>query len=370
MIFASETLANYQKLKSIVESSSFDKKKLKDEKSDEYTKYSSYEKLKASDDIHFFGQFGKSQAYKNYLAMKDSPERRRFEELEKIINSEEYKARVIYLEDKQKWERTADAAKEKKFAELQKLPEVVNYLKYKHSSAFDFFKKWNLVFEDQFDSGKLDTQKWMTQSYWANQALGQNFSQLGDLHAFTDGQNISVNGKSLKLEVRKEKASSMQWKIPFGFIEQDFDYTSGILSTSGGEWWKHGILEAKVRYNPAQNLVDAIYLLGEQTSPQINLVEMGEKNRIGMFSRNGEQYHGQSESLSGLKEGQFYIFRLEWSANSLVWKINNKTILTINQHVPEFKMHLNVASIIVNEPGNSLPHQFEIDWVRYYQHHK
>jgi beta-glucanase (GH16 family) len=247
---------------------------------------------------------------------------------------------------------------------------VVNYLKYKHSTAFDFFKKWELVFEDRFDAGKLDTQKWMTQSYWASQALGQNFSQLGDLHAFTDGKNIFLNGQGVKVEVRKEKATGMQWRIPFGFVEQEFDYTSGIISTTEANWWKHGILEAKVKYDPAKNLVDALYLLGEETSPQINLVEMGEKNRLGLFTRKEGGFHAESESLSGLKAGEFYIFRLEWSANSLIWKINNREVLTLTHNVPAFKMHLNAASIVVADPTGSLPHRFEIEWVKFYQHHK
>jgi len=291
------------------------------------------------------------------------------EELQKITASDEFKARVAYLEDKHKWEKTEEAAKEKRYEELLKLPQLVTYLKYKHSTAFDFFKKWDLVFEDRFETGKLDLQKWQTQSHWASQSLGQNFSQVGDLHAFTDGRNVSVDGKSLKIEVRKENAKGMQWRIPFGFVEQEFDYTSGIVSTAGVEWWKHGLLEAKVKYAPAQNLVDALYLLGEESTPQVNLVEMGVKNRLGLLSKSADGIQAACESISGLKEGEFYIFSLEWSAHSLVWKINGREMLSLNQNVPAFKMHLNAASIVVAEPTGSLPHRFEIGWVRFYQHH-
>jgi beta-glucanase (GH16 family) len=299
--------------------------------------------------------------------MKDSPERKRLEELQKITVSVDFKTQVAYLEDRQKWEKTEDAASEKRLAEMQKLPQLVNYLKYKNSNAFDFFRKWDLVFEDNFESGKLDSQKWMTQSYWASQALGRNFSQTGDLHAFTEGKNVSVEGKSLKIEVRKEKSKGMQWQIPFGFVEQEFDYTSGIVSTSGVEWWKHGILEAKIKYDPAQNLVDAIYLLGEESSPQVSLLEMGVKNRLGLLSKTDNGIHAETESLSGLKKGEFYIFRLEWTAHSLIWKINDREIFALDHNVPAFKMHLNAASIVVAEPVDNLPHRFEIDWVRFYQ---
>jgi len=206
--------------------------------------------------------------------------------------------------------------------------------------------------------------------YLANQSLGQNFSQPGDLQAFTDGKNVSVNGKSLKIEVRREKTKSMQWQIPFGFVEHEFDYSSGIVSNAGVEWWKHGILEAKVKYSPTHHIVDALFLLGEEGSPQINLVEMGVINRLGLLSRTKEGIHAECEGISGLKKGKFYIFKLEWTAQSLVWKINDREIFNLSHNVPAFKMHLNAASIVVNEPNRIMPHQFEIDWVRFYQHHQ
>ena len=368
-ILNSELKAKYKELKAAVDKHSLAALKKKDKNSEEYALYTEFQKINDSVEITFFKNFRKSSAYVNYELMIDSPERKRFEELQKITGSGEFKARVAYLEDKHKWEKTEDASKEKRFAELQKLPQVVNFLKYKHSTAFDFFKKWKLVFEDRFENSKLDTQKWMTKSHWASQSLGQNFSQVGDLNSFTDSKNVLVDGKSLKIEVRKEKAKGMQWRIPFGFVEQEFDYTSGIVSTAGAEWWKHGVLEAKVKYAPSQNLVDAIYLLGEETSPQINLVEMGAKNRVGMLSKTTDGIQADCESISGLKTGEFYIFKLEWSAHSLVWTINGREMLNLTQNIPAFKMHLNAASIVVAEPVSNLPHRFEIDWVRFYQHH-
>lgn len=339
-------------------------------KSEGLKRFNELKKQNDSADNKFLAQFEKSSSYKNYLQMKDSAERKRLEELQELTSSAEFKTRVTYLEDKQKWEKTEDAVQERRFAELQKMPDQINYLKYKNSNAFDFFKKWELVFEDRFDSQKLDPQKWITKSHWANQTLGQNFSQVGDIHAFTDGKNIVTDGKSLKIEVRKEKAAGMQWRIPFGFVPQDFEYTSGIISTVANEWWNHGILEAKVKYSPSADLVDAIYLLGEETSPQINLVEMGAKNRLGTLSKSNGKIHADCESISGLKTGEFYIFRLEWTSNALIWKINGREMLKIDLHIPSHALHLNAASIVVNEPNGSLPHRFEIDWVRFYRHHK
>jgi beta-glucanase (GH16 family) len=368
-ISGSELMGKYKELKVGVEKHSLAALKKMDRQTKEYQLYTEFVKLHDSADLTFFRDFRKSSRYRNYELMLESPERKRFEELQKITGSEEFKSRVAYLEDKQKWEKTEEAATEKRFAELQKMPQVINFLKYNKSNALDFFKKWQLIFEDRFESGKLDPEKWMTKLYLANQTLGQNFSQPGDLQAFTDGKNVSVSGKTLKIEVRREKTNAMQWQIPFGFVEHEFDYSSGVVSTAGVEWWKHGILEAKVKYSPAHHIVDVLYLLGEEGSPQINLVELGVINRVGLLTRSKEGIDAACESIAGLKKGEFYIFRLEWTAQSLVWKINDREILNLSHNVPSFKMHLNAASIVVNDPSGSLPHQLEIDWIRFYQHH-
>ena len=364
----SDSLKKYKELKTGVEKHSLAALKNMDKQSKEFALYTEFEKLKDSDDLIFFREFRKSAAFKNYELMLDSTEHKRYEELKKITGAAEFKARVAYLEDSHKWEKTEEHAREVRFSELKKSPQLVNYLKYNSSNAFDFLKKWDLVFEDRFKSGKLDTTNWMTQTHAASQTLGRNFSQVGDLQAFTEGKNVSVELNTMKIEVRKEKTRGMQWQVPFGFMEHDFDYSSGVVSTAGTEWWKHGILEAKVKYAPSNHLVDAIYLLGEQGSPQINLVEMGMKNRVGLLTKSTDGIQAECESISGLKVGEFYIFRLEWNTHSLVWKINGREILTITQNVPAVKMHLNLASVVVSEPTD-LPHRFEIDWVRFYQHH-
>ncbi len=364
----SETLKKYKELKTGVEKHSLSALKNMDKESKEFIFYTEFEKLRDSDDLVFFRNFRKSSAYRNYELMMDSQQHKRQEELKTITESADFIARVAYLQDNQKWEKTDESAKELRLAELKKMPQLVNYLKYHNSNAFEFFQKWELVFEDRFNSGKLDREKWMTQSHWASQTLGRNFSQVGDLHAFSEGRNVSVDLNALKIEVRKEISHGMQWQVPYGFVEQEFDYSSGIVSTAGVEWWKHGILEAKVKYEPSNHLVDAIYLLGEETSPQVNLLEMGVQNRMGMLTKATDGIHAECESISGLKAGEFYIFRLEWNPNLLVWKINDREILTVLNNVPAFKMHLNMASIVVSEPTD-LPHRFEIDWVRFYQHH-
>ncbi len=363
---------HFQELKRKVESADFQKRKAhledsrKFEKTEAFRKAEEFKKLKSSDDILFYLKFEKSAEWKNYRQMEGSKERNRFEELKKQTSSEEFIARKAYLEDSKKWEKTDEYNQFQRYNELKQLPRIQNYFKYKNNQELDFFKNWELVFSDDFSAGKLDTEKWQTISYRGAQSLGRNYSQPDDLQAFTSGENIKTGNKSLKIETRKEKMKGMVWQLPFGFIEKEFEYSSGCLNSSGSFWKNGGVWEAKVKYEPVKGLANALFLTGEDNNHQVIIAETGEKNRLGLMSAKDGHISEYIADLSGLKSGH-YIFRLEWSEGKMCWKINNKEILSVNEHIPAAKMHLNAATIVVNPVSEKLPHSFEINWIRVYQ---
>lgn len=367
----SKTLERYNELKKLTESEEFlhrkahleDKKKF--EKTDAQKKYQEFMQLKASDNIRFYFRYEKSPIRKNFLQMKDSQEKSRFLELKELCGSKEFLERKAYLEDNKKWEKTEEYQKQQSYLQQKDLPHIVLYFKYKDSNKLDFFKNWKLVFEDTFEAKTLDTEKWQTISLAAEKTLGKNYSQSGDLQAYTSGKNIKTGG-SLKIETRKEKTGGMEWQMPFGFHEKEFDYSSGTINTGKSLNTKYGIFEAKVKYAPNNRMVSAIYLLGNSVSPQINLIETGIKNRMGMFLVASNKPEESTVDLNGLKANNFYIFRLEWSRDKLSWSVNGKTMHTLTGNVPDFEMHLNAATIVVKDT-TAVAHHFEIDWIRVYQ---
>ena len=370
----SSTLKRFEELKELTSSEKFLKQKTyledrrKFEKTEAFKKSEKYRQLKLSDDIRFFCKFEKSSSWKNYQLMESSNERQRFEELKKRTSSEEFLKRKTYLEDKKKWEKTEEFQKWQQYLGLKKNPHIELYFKYKNNSELDFFKNWQLVFADEFNSPKLDTEKWQTISHRAMQHLQRNFSQQGDLQAFTSGENIKTDGKTLKIETREEKTSGLVWQLPFGFIEKEFSYSSGCINSSNSFWGKEGIWEAKVKYAPVKGTINALFLSGNDNNQQINIVETGIKNRFGMLNRqDGSSVNELVSNISGLKHGHFYIFRLEWNEGKMSWKINNKEFLTTKPPVPGQKMHLNAATVVADKISSGLPANFEIDWIRVYQ---
>jgi beta-glucanase (GH16 family) len=250
---------------------------------------------------------------------------------------------------------------------MKKLPHLVKYFKYKGGNEFDFFKNWEVVFEENFNEAKLDNSKWATETFWAKKLVGENFSQPGDLQYFSSGNNLHVNKNGLTIQVRKEKAKGKFWNPAAGFVPNEFQYTSDTINTGESFQFDKGILEAKIKYNPLNEVVSFFYLLGEKASPQLNILEMGAKNRMGVFVSDNGKVNCNGISISNLKTG-YYLFRIEKTDNQITWKINNQVVFELPVGQFNFPMHLNFASIVVNEvPGSKLPYDFEIAWIKCYQ---
>jgi hypothetical protein len=374
-----ETVDSYQlkrfdELKQIVESENFkkhvnylqDKKKF--EKTEAYRKGTRLKELTASEDVKFFLKFEKSALLRNYYDVKDSMELKRYMELKEIVNSESFHQRREYLEDHRKWEKTEEYAKECRFLELKQMPHLVNYFKYKGTNAFDFFNTWDLSFEETFSAGHLDQGKWSTLPFWSEKLLGRNYSLPGDLHNFTDGENIKTGGK-LVIEIRKEKRKGMLWQMPAGFVPAEFDYSSGLISSAKSFWQEDGIFEAKIKFHPVKEVVSTFILLGENQLPRIHLLEMGAKNRIGIATDTGKGSPGiEGLDISNLKKDKWYIFTLEKAGDKITWKINDTVVLVLNHRKIFSPLHMNLLSIVVNPvPGSKLPVRFETDWIRCYK---
>ncbi len=372
----SHDLKRYYELKELVESDNFKKQEafLKDnkkfEKSDANKKYNRFKNLSSDSDIRFFLGFEKSSLYKNYLDVAESFDLKRYIELEELIASKEFKERKAWLEDKKKWEKTEEFARQDEYLAMKKLPHIVKYFRNKGTKVFDFLKEWEVVFEDDFLKPQLDTGKWATAGYIADKMLGENYSVVGDNYVFTQGRNLKINGK-LSIEVRKEKATGKVWKMPAGFIPAEMDYTSGIISTWKSCWLEDGIFEAKIKFAPVRQIVSSFYLVGEQNIPRVNLLEMGNKNRLGVLTLNSGKAKVNGMDISNLKNGAWYIFTLVKQGSSFTWKINETEIVTVQSDEMNVKLHLNASSIVVDDvSGSQLPAGFEIDWVKCYRKSK
>lgn len=360
---SSETVKRFLALEKYMREGSYKSEKKHPEAQ---AKASEYNQLKQSGDIVFWKKFSKSKALRIFRQMKDSSERKRYEELQQTIGSEEFSKRKAYLEDAKKWEKTEEFKKQQQFESLKKQAPIVRYFEYEKNHQLDFFEKWQLVFQDEFQTGKLNTEKWQTILPQAKSSVGRNYSQAGDLHAYTSGENIKINGKTLCIETRKQKTSGLQWQLPFGFIEKEFDYSTGCINTSESFRCSEAIWEAKIKFAPQKGIVNLFYLSNESNQPIIRIFESGVHHQQGITALENGQMSEQNNSFSGLKTGEFYIFTLQREGNQLIWKINQREMLRLNTHALSNDLYLNASSIVIDET-TSTNHSFEIDWVRVFQ---
>jgi hypothetical protein len=363
---------HYQELLKETEASEFrkkvaylqDKKKL--EKSEAWGKFVKFKNLGGDPDIRFYLKFEKSPLYINYLDTKESFALQRYNELLAITISPEFLKRKAWLEDAKKWEKSEEYVKHQRYLELKKDPQVVLYYKYVNSREFDFFRTWEISFADDFESKSLDAEKWTPNSLWADRLLGDNFSQPGDLQAYTGGKNCTLSHSKLHINIKKEKFRSKHWQPAVGFVPADYNYSSDTLSTIKSFWQDGGIFEAKIFFNPVKEVVSTCNLQGEKNSPMISLVEMGPKPRLGVLMMNGKAKPDFSGiELNHLKTNKFYIFSLEWDRSQLIWKINNAVVHQMSFPGLDGPAHLNFTSLVIDEISPSkLPVSFEIDWVK------
>lgn len=369
----SQQLKKFIELKAYVESENFKKREafLKDSKkfenSEANKKYNRFKQLGADSDIKFFLDFEKSSLHKNYLDVVDSFDLKRYTELKEITGSKEFGERKAYLEDKKKWEKTPEYARQQEYLAMKKLPHLVKYFKNRGTTIFRFLNEWEVVFEDNFSKPSFDSEKWATKPYLAEKMLGDNYSLPGDNYAITDGRNLKTGGR-LTIEVKKEKVAAKVWQMPAGFIPAEMEYSSGLVSSWKSFWMEDGIYEAKVKFSPVAQVVSSFYLAGENNMPRVNLLEMGAKNRIGILNVNAGKAVSNGMDISNLKTGNWYIFSVVKQGNSFTWKINESEIITLTDSGMNRKLHLNAASIVVNDlPASQLPAGFEIEWVKCYR---
>ncbi len=243
---------------------------------------------------------------------------------------------------------------------------MADYRKLKNARALDFFKNWTLVFEDGFTTTNLDQKIWQPENYWGFKMTGSSFSQENELQCYNGLKNIQVNNNTLSIVTKKEKVDGLVWNPALGLVPKKFDYSSAMINTGANLRIQQGVIETKVRFSADPSITNAISLTGELPFPQIDLFRGG-NGRVGMgiVDKSGLKSSQYYKQISGLKQSEYHIFRLEITGSELVWKINGYEVFRERFSPINGGMFLNIVSSL-HAPVNEqiLPHRFEIDWIR------
>lgn len=336
-------------------------------KSEEYQKLLRLKTLKKNPDISYYNKTARTKNYKAAMSLIGSERLKTFFELQAVIQSDEFKEQEAFLKDKNRFKKSKEAALIQEFEQLSKNEEIRWFLKKQEEKPFEEYKKWQLTFEDDFDQVNLDSNKWMTGYYWGRALMNDNYVPANEHQFFTD-KNVDLKSSLAKINIRQEKTVGKSWNDVSGFINREFNYTSGLISTGQSFRQKYGRLEAKVRFDETYPVVNTFWLAGETKSPQIDIFRTTEKSKNAYQCGVQTDKENRSKLVKGAFFNKFFIYGLNWSADELIWTINGKEVHREKNNIPSGDMYLTFCSILPAEPKTKkLPTSMAIDWIRCYK---
>lgn len=372
-IESSDLFTEYEKLKSFINSPEFyaAKAKKKFKKSEEYQILQEYKALSKNSEIKFFQKTIKSKDYKTAKSLENSDRLNSFYELEVTIMSDEFKNQTTFLKDKKRFYKSVEYQLIEEYKTLKKNEEIIWYLDKLEKKPFEEYKKWNLVFNDDFDKQNLDKSKWMTGYYWGHTLINENYSPQNELQFFTDN-NINIIDSNAIITINEESITGKSWSTIDGFSNRNFDYTSGLLSTGQSFRMKYGRIEAKVSFKETYPIINALWLVGEKNTPQIDIFKTSNKKRNSIYCGIVDKNELFSKRIKGSFFGnKYHIFGMEWNEDEIIWTINGKVINKQKSDMLDDNMYLTFSTTLINHPKNSqTPSSMKIDWVRCYEKKK
>ncbi|MEX2369960.1 MAG: glycoside hydrolase family 16 protein [Bacteroidales bacterium] len=294
-------------------------------------------------------------------------------ELEKEVNSEVFQKRKLYLvlKPRERYETTKEYRKEEEYQELKKSEKVIWYFKTKKNKPFKEIEKWEETFNEPFTGSTLNEKKWMTRYFWGDAILDEPYTHSDDRSFPTDGKNIEFYDKKLRVVTKNEEIEGKKWDPVHGFLNDSFEYTSGLISTGKSFKQKYGIFKAKIKMSPT-DVTQAFWMVSDSVVPHIDVAKYDRGKLYANYFWSLKKGQAPSKSISktsGTKfTNDFFIYTLEWSPGKLVWKINDKVFKTQSSAVPQDEMYMIFGTALKNGASDyGLPAAMEIDWVRTYR---
>jgi beta-glucanase (GH16 family) len=237
------------------------------------------------------------------------------------------------------------------------------------------------TFADEFNAAAgtpVDGSKWTMET-------GDNVNN-HERQWYTNSTNNAVHDGQGNLVITARRENPGNYQCWYGRCE----YTSARLNTSGKFTQTYGTFEARIKMSRGQGMWPAFWMLGNDIgnvgwpqSGEIDIMEnVGfEPNQV-HGTIHGPGYSGSGGIGAGYSNGApfadgFHTFRLEWSPDKLVWKVDGNTYQTrtpsdlggrqwVFNHPFFVILNLAVGGYWPGDPDGStpFPNTLTIDYVR------
>jgi beta-glucanase (GH16 family) len=219
-----------------------------------------------------------------------------------------------------------------------------------------------LTFSDEFDGERPDSKKWLTNYYWGEKLLKDRYSVESDLQAYTENENFELRNSILKINTKPRKVQGKVWSAANGFSTKEFSYTSGLINSGNSFRQKYGLFSAKIKLGDP-NAKNAFWMLADKITPHIDICRTS-KGKV-WFDYFPAKGNASKTSIGSRYSNDFFIYSLEWTADKLVWKINDSEVFTQTTDIPQEPMYILFAGGL-DKPISGMT-SMEIDWVRVYK---
>lgn len=325
-------LAEYNELKSIVESADFQAKK-KELTTTQYADTSvgktmaQFKSVKSQGAVLLY-RLLKKEAWKQKAQVAE------YLQLKEQVCTPEFVKEHAFWKNEKRWLTTPESAQEKRYEALCKHADVVFFHAHTEAEIAEL-ESYKLIWQEEFE-GSMAAQ-WTTGWVYPT-GLKADHSHVSERQAYVKGANTRTAASVMTVETKKEKVSAAAWHPTKGMVIQDFAYTSDVWHTKTALPKNVAILQAKVACSGK-----AKHALGLATMKMESILPILHE--------------------AGVKG--YAIYTLVWTDKEIVTYVNDKEVARVKNTNSMEEMYLYLRSYLpVKEKANK--GAMSVDWIRIY----
>ena len=331
----SQVLADYNALKTLIESAEFQSKKqlwtsTKYADSAEGKTMTRIKQLKGKKVVLFYRWFKKDK-WKEHADVVE------YLTLLEQTQTEEFKQSNAFWKNKKRYFTTDEYQQEKKYLSLAKHNDIVFYLAHTEAEVVEL-ESYKRVWNEEFEGNNLDA-KWQTGFLYPSKELKANHSHISELQAYTQGQNTKVGGSAMSIVTKKQKLTAPAWHPTKGMVMHAFGLSSDIWHTVDAVAPKEGKLVAKVCCSG--KVKHAISMVSNKVQGALPVLQT-------------------EPAVKG-----YAIHTIVWNKKEVVAYVNNVEVARTANTLSGEAMHLVLRSYLpAGQKVNT--GKMEVDWIRIY----
>lgn len=324
---------------------------------DEFAKIKSFKERMRSGELRMFNRIYRSSFYKNYLKMHDSVEIEQLNALEQEINTPDFQERHALWADKKRWQHSKAYVREMRFKELGKMNDIQFYFS-QDKAQVERAESFLLTFNEKMVSGA----NWKPGFGYASTSLKDGHSIASEKQAYNGGKNTFFVNGNMEIELREETKKAIAWDSKKGFIEQTFNYTSDVMNTKEAFAQEQGLFMVKMRSQGAGCQFLGL-TNGKNGQPMLALYFYdGKKVQMGKVT-NGQ---ARLEKLSGASRSKYYVYSLRWTAEELIWYVNNMEVFRMANDLTKDQLFF-LAQSFIPSTAKAGEGKMGVEWIRVYK---